>query len=109
MPTYLVIYHAPPMDMDADVDPEARQAAMDAWYGWAESMGGSLLDLGHPLAGGVRVTPEGTVESTNEVAGYSLIEGDSLEAAVASMQSHPHLTQPGTSIEVHEAQPLPGS
>ncbi|MDN4475749.1 hypothetical protein QQX09_07760 [Demequina sp. SYSU T00192] len=111
MPKYVFIYHAPPMPADAaPPEPEQVQEMMDAWYGWANSVGENLIDLGTPLSGGVHVEPDGLTGSTKEVAGYSILMADSMEAAVELAQSHPHLNMPGgCSIEVHEAEPLPGA
>ena len=68
-----------------------------------------MVDFGTPLAGGVRVTTAGTSPSTREVAGYSIIEADDLDAALTLAQGHPHLNMPGgCEIEVHEAQAIPG-
>lgn len=67
-----------------------------------------MVDFGTPLAGGVRVTTDGTSPSTREVAGYSIIEATDLDAALALAKSHPHLNMPGgCEIEVHEAQATP--
>jgi len=111
MPKYVFIYHAPPMPADAPPpDPDDVQQMMDAWHGWANSLGGGLIDLGTPLAGGIHVEPDGTSVSTKEVAGYSIVEADTMPEAVEWARSHPHLNMPGgCSIEVHEAQPLPGT
>ncbi|SEJ50536.1 YciI family protein [Demequina mangrovi] len=110
MPKYVFIYHAPPMPADAPPpDPDDVQNMMDAWYGWADSVGDALIDLGTPLGGGIHVEPDGVSLSTKEVAGYTILTADSMDAAVALAQAHPHLTMPGgCSIEVHEAMPLPG-
>ncbi len=69
-----------------------------------------MLDFGTPLAGGVRVTTEGTSPSTREVTGYTMIEAESMDAALELARNHPHLNMPGgCEIEVHEALPVPGS
>jgi hypothetical protein len=70
-----------------------------------------MIDFGTPLAGGgTRVTPDGTSPSTREVAGYSIMEAESVDAALELAQSHPHLKMPGgCEIEVHEAQAVPGT
>ena len=58
----------------------------------------------------VRVTPDGTAESTLEVAGYSILEAGSKEEALELARIHPHLQMPGgCTIEVHESQALPGT
>ena len=64
---------------------------------------------GTPLAGGMHVTKGGaTSPSTLDVTGYSLIEADSMDAALAFTNNHPHLNFPGAAIEVHELQGVPG-
>lgn len=110
MTKYLFLYHAPMPPADAmPPSQEEMQAVMGQWTAWGEKVGEGLLDFGTPLADGTRVTSEATSPSSNEVAGYSMIEAASMDAALALAQDHPHLTMPGgCTIEVHEAQPIPG-
>ena len=111
MTTFLFVYHAPMPPADATpADPAELEAVTNAWMAWAGRVGEGLIDFGAPLAGGVHVTPDGTSPSTQDVAGYSLVQADSMEAALALAEGHPHLAMPGgCTIEVHEAQPVPGS
>ena len=111
MTKYLFVYHAPVPPADATPpDPEQVDAVMGAWNAWAGKVGDRMVDFGTPLANGVRITPDGTTPSSREVAGYSIIEADSLDAAVDLAKVHPHLSMPGgCEIEVHEAQPIPGT
>ncbi len=110
MSTYVFVYHAPMTPAEATpASPEEMEAVMAQWMAWAGSVGDRMVDFGTPLAGGVRVTPDSTSPSTREVSGYSIIEADSMDDALALAQSHPHLTMPGgCEIEVHEALPVPG-
>jgi len=110
MGKYVFLYHAPMTPADATPpDPAQMEAVMGAWNEWAGKVGSGMVDFGTPLAGGTRVSPTGTAPSTREVAGYSIIEADSLDAAVELAKVHPHLTMPGgCEIEVHEAQAIPG-
>jgi hypothetical protein len=110
MTRYVFVYHAPVPPADATPpDPEQVDAVMAAWNAWAAKVGDGMVDFGTPLANGVRVTPDGTTPSTREVAGYSIIEADNLEAAVELAKVHPHLSMPGgCEIEVHESLPIPG-
>ena len=110
MSKYLFVYHAPMTPADAaPPDPAQMDAVMGEWNAWAGRVGDGMVDFGTPLAGGVRVTKDGTSPSTREVAGYSIIEADDMEAAVGLAKGHPHLDMPGgCEIEVHEAQPIPG-
>ncbi|MGH3986055.1 MAG: YciI family protein [Actinomycetes bacterium] len=110
MTKYVFIYHAPMTPAEAaPPSPEQMEAVMGEWNAWAGKVGDGMIDFGTPLAGGVRVTTNGTSRSTREVAGYSIIEAEDMEAALALAQNHPHLNMPGgCEIEVHEAQPIPG-
>jgi hypothetical protein len=110
MSKYLFVYHAPMTPADAaPPDPAQMDAVMGEWNAWAGRVGDGMVDFGTPLAGGVRVTKDGTSPSTREVACYSIIEADDMEAALELAKGHPHLDMPGgCEIEVHEAQPIPG-
>jgi len=110
MTKYLFVYHAPMTPADATPpDPEQMQAVMQAWNDWGAKVGDRLVDFGTPLDHGVQVTPDGTSPSTREVAGYSLIEADSMDEALGFAKDHPHLDMPGgCTIEIHEALPIPG-
>lgn len=110
MSKYVFIYHAPMTPADAaPPDPAQMDAVMGEWNAWAGRVGEGLVDFGTPLAGGVRVTKDGTSPSTREVAGYSIIEADDMDAALELAKVHPHLDMPGgCEIEVHEAQQVPG-
>ncbi len=110
MTRYVFIYHAPNTPADATPPtPEQMEQVMEQWNAWAEKVGGAMADFGTPLAGGVEVTPDSTRSSTREVVGYTIIEADDMDAALGLAQAHPHLHMPGgCTIEVHEAQPIPG-
>jgi hypothetical protein len=110
MTKFVYIYHAPTMPADATPpSPEQMEAVMSEWNAWAGKVGDGLVDFGTPLAGGVRVTKDGTSASEREVAGYTIIEAPDMDAALALAKDHPHLNMPGgCEIEVHEAQQIPG-
>ncbi|MDO8145256.1 MULTISPECIES: YciI family protein [Isoptericola] len=110
MARFMFVYHAP-MTPDDATPPTAEetQEVMGRWMAWADQVGERMIDFGTPLAGGVQVTPDGERPSTQDVAGYTILEADDMDAAVALARTHPHLQMPGgCTIEVHEAQPLPG-
>ena len=111
MTKFMFVYHAPMSPADAaPPDPDQMQAVMDQWMAWAGKVGDGMVDFGTPLANGVRVAADGsTSPSTREVAGYSILEADDLDGALALAKGHPHLNMPGgCEIEVHEALPVPG-
>jgi hypothetical protein len=110
MTKYLFVYHAPTQPADAkSADPAEMEPVMRQWMAWAGRVGEDMVDFGTPLAGGVQVSSAGTAPSTREVVGYTIIEAADMDAALALAENHPHLNMPGgCTIEVHEAQPLPG-
>ena len=107
MKKFIVIYHAPAeaMEMMAQATPEQREEGMKPWMAWKEACGDALLDLGNPLVGGVKLSPDGsTSASIKEVTGYSILQAESMDAAQALLKDHPHLQwSGGCDIEVHEA------
>jgi hypothetical protein len=110
MSKFLFIYHSPMTPAEAAPPaPEDMEASMEEWNAWGAKVGDGLIDFGTPLANGVRVSPGGaTAPSQREVSGYSLIEAENAEAALELAKQHPHLNMPGSEIEVHEAQQIPG-
>lgn len=109
MSRYVFIYHRPPWSAEAPAPtPEDARAGMARWMAWHDRVGDRMVDFGTPLADGVRVSSDGTTPSDRDVVGYSIVEADSLDEALALAQNHPHLdTTGGCEIEVHAALPLP--
>jgi hypothetical protein len=87
----------------ASATPEHQQAGMEAWRAWAEKTGYAIADLGTPLAHTTHVG-SGTA-GTDEVTGYSILNVGSADE-VETARRPPHLTMPGTSIEVLELIPI---
>lgn len=110
MAKFVFIYHAPTTPAEnTPTDPAEMEKVMGQWMAWAGRVGDGMVDFGTPLANGVQVTPDGTSASSREVVGYTILEADDMDAALALAKDHPHLNMPGgCSIEVHEAQPVPG-
>jgi hypothetical protein len=89
---------------------EAEQAAvMDAWNAWFGQLGAALIDGGQPFTPqATRIAPDGEIgEGADGTAasGYSIIEADSHEAAVALAKGCPVL-QGGAQITVYETFPV---
>ncbi len=111
MPKFLVLYRSnvSAAEQMSSGTPEEMQAGLDAWMSWAQGAGSSLTDMGSPL-GDARVVGDGMAASPGNVSGYSFLEADSLDAAVALVNAHPHLMTPGGAVvEVQELLPMPGS
>jgi hypothetical protein len=109
MSRYVFIYHRPAWSDDAPAPtPEESRAGMARWVAWHDRVGDRMVDFGTPLADGVRVSPGGTAASDRDVVGYSIVEADSMDEALALAEEHPHLdATDGCEIEVHAALPLP--
>ncbi len=102
MKQFMVMYMAPlaTIDMMMKASPAEVKTEMDAWSAWAEKSGKSLADMGAPLGRTKRLTSTGLSDVRNEITGYSIIEAELAEAAAKLFDGHPHLTKPGTSIDL---------
>ncbi len=101
MPKYLYVYHG---GGRPESDEEAKRV-MDAWGAWFGTIGNAIVDGGNPVGANATVKSDGTVTpggGANPASGYSLIEADSLDAAVAKARGCPILNA-GGSVEVAEA------
>jgi len=83
MPNYLFTYRVPPQPMNesmAGLDDAGRAARSEAWMGWFQSMGSSVVDIGNP------VNDASTVGKTagTRVGGYSVISAPD-EATAAEL------------------------
>jgi hypothetical protein len=76
---------------------------------WSKKAAGSIVDMGAPLGKSLRVTKGGGVSpTTNDLGGYSVVQGESKEAVAQSLKEHPHFLTPDGSIEVIELMAIPG-
>src|SRR5207248_9819108 len=103
MSKFLVLYRSsvPASEQMANATPEQMQAGMDAWKDWEKQAGEAIVDLGAPLGEGRRVG--GGAARDGYISGFSVLEADSVDAAVHLLTDHPHLHTPGdSSIEVLE-------
>lgn len=103
MPRYVVLYTAP-VSASAQMennDPAMAAEAMKAWNDWSAKAGSGMVDLGLPLGNGRKVTSSGATDAGTEVAGYSILQADDMDAAVKLMDGHPHLQMPGAAVEVY--------
>ncbi len=106
----MVIYRSPMSaeDQMANGDPEQTKAGMQAWMTWAKEAGDAVVDLGMPLGLGRHMSGSGAAPSDTDAAGYSILQGDSLDEVTRLMQRHPHLTVPGNTVDVLRILAMPG-
>ncbi|UCG40164.1 MAG: hypothetical protein JSV07_06775 [Acidimicrobiia bacterium] len=93
MKKFVLLAHGP-----MEHTPEFRDAHMRWW----SSMAGNVTDSGNPLFNGRNVSADSSVtEVTGDpVAGYSIIEAESLEDAIALLDGCP------MDMWVYEAMPM---
>lgn len=100
MAKYVFAYHG---GSHPTTDEEVK-AVMAAWTSWLEGMGSAVVDGGNPVGPSKTVSTNGVEEGggSNPLSGYSLIEADSMEAALAHAKNCPIISSQGT-VEVAEA------
>jgi len=82
--------------------PEDGEAMMQKWMAWMGSMGDAMLNPGNPVGMSKTVSAGGVEDNggANPLSGFSVVEADSIEAAVEMSKGCPHLEM-GT-IEIAE-------
>ena len=84
---------------------EENAAVMADWGAWYESMGGDVVDGGNPFGHSKSIGGDGKINdgpaSSPPATGYTIINSDSLDAAMAKVKNHPHLKY-GGQISVYE-------
>lgn len=111
MKKFVVLYIATQsaQELMAESSPEAAQEGMKAWMQWADRAGDALVDLGTPLGAGKEVTSTGVADTESTVGGYSVLQAENMDGALALLEGHPHLMLPGASIRAYEALDMPGT
>jgi hypothetical protein len=111
MKKYLAFYTSP-VDASQQMamsSPEEQAKGMELWMQWAKKCGDKLIDLGAPLTGGQKLTPEGVSASNLKLTGYSILQAENMEEVKTLMQAHPHLGwNPDCTIEIYETMSIPG-
>jgi hypothetical protein len=110
---FIVMYLIPTAVMDdwKKIDPEKRKAdeekLMGEWSAWTKDHAKMILDTN---AGGKTklVMASGVSDFRNDIILYSIVEAGSLEEAAKSLENHPHLQIPQSSIQVMEIRPMNG-
>jgi hypothetical protein len=103
MPKFLLIYHGQP-DIQT---PEDGAKHMAAWKAWNASLGAAFVDPGLPVGISKTITPNGIEDhgGPNPASGMTVIQADTMDAAIDLARDCPHLSGSGT-IEIAEAMDL---
>ena len=96
MPKFVLAYHG-------SKRPENPAQYMSRWGAWVDGLGAAFVNPGLPLGKSKTVSGDGVIDGggPNPLAGFSIVEAESMEAAVVMAQGCPHLDI-GT-IEIAEA------
>jgi hypothetical protein len=113
---YMALYTGTPQtaaqsgwDKLSDSERQQREkAGMDAWMAWGETHKASIVAEGGPLGKTKRVDKNGVADTSNNVAGYIIVEAESHEAAAKMFENHPHFAIfPGDAVEIMPCKPIP--
>jgi hypothetical protein len=86
----------------------AEKAGMEAWMQWGQTHHKAVVDHGGPLGKTKRVTKDGVKDIKNQMAGYTILQAESHEAAAKLFLGHPHfMIFPGDGVEIMECLPIP--
>ncbi len=105
MPQYMITY----LGGDQPSSPEEAKQHMSKYREWLSSLGDSAVSPANPLKGTSTVNSDRTVTtgSTTSMSGFTIIEADSMEAALLMAKACPFLDI-GGSLEVSELIEMPG-
>ncbi|MDB5245326.1 MAG: hypothetical protein JWN90_431 [Parcubacteria group bacterium] len=93
MKKFIALYMMPVGAMEEmmkNSTPEQRQEGMAKWMNWMEEHKADLADQGSAFGKNTRVTKNGSEEVRNEMGGYSIIQAESKEEAIAIAQTSPN-------------------
>ena len=105
MAQYMISY----LGGDQPSSPEEGKQHFAKYKEWLSSLGDSAVSPANPLKNKRTVNPDGTVTTggTTTMSGYTIIEVDSMDAALEIAKACPFLDING-SLEVSELMQMPG-
>lgn len=105
MARYLIVY----LGGDQPATPEEGQQHFAKYMEWLSSLGDAAVSPANPLKDTNTISPDGKVSSggVSTMSGYTIVEADSMEAALSMSKACPFL-EIGGSLEVSELMQMPG-
>lgn len=95
MAKYMLLYTG---GMGMAASPEEQEKIMAEWGAWYGKMGEAVVDGGAPFGESKHLAGNGVAEGPlgdTPATGYTVIEADSIDAAAAACEGHPHLSHGG--------------
>ncbi len=104
MTKFVFAYHGGPSSMS----PEEGKAHMAQWMAWMQGLGDAVVDPGLPVGKSKTVSRDGVTDDggSNPLSGFTVVQADTIEAAVDMAKRCPHVAIGGT-IEVAPAFDMP--
>ncbi len=105
MPKYLIAY----LGGEQPASPDEGRRHFARYQEWLQSLGDAAVSPANPFRETHRVHPDGSTSAGSAAAmsGYTLIEAESIDAALAIARRCPFLEVGGT-LEVSEIGEMPG-
>ena len=105
MPQFFITYLGSPKPSSA----EEGKKHMNKYMDWLASLGDAALSPANPLKGTTTINADGSIsnESRSTISGFTIIDVESLEGALAIAKACPYL-EIGGSLEVSEIMKMPG-
>ena len=106
MPQYVIVY----IGGKHPSTPEEGKQHFGKYLEWIASLGEAAISPANPLKETCTVNPDGSVRpgGSSTMSGYTIIESESMDTALAAAKSCPFLDI-GGSLEVSELMQMPGS
>jgi hypothetical protein len=108
---FLILYRSP---MSAEqrmkqASPDQMKGSMQEWMDWKSRNEDAVIDFGMPLKGDKYIAGGVVKDSDSDIRGFTLIQADSVDAAVELLKDHPHFKNPNApAMELLEFLPMPG-
>jgi hypothetical protein len=113
MKKFMAIYTGsatPEQRLTMQADQARMQAGMEAWGKWMQDHGAAFVDAGGPLSKTKRVDNSGTIDTSNNMSAYVIVQAETHEEAARMFEGHPHFAIfPGDGVDIMECLPIPGS
>ena len=105
MPQYIITY----LGGNQPASPEEGKQHFAKYKAWLSSLGDAAVSPANPFKNTSTVNADGSVTagSTTSMSGYTIIEAETIEAALAIAKACPFLDI-GGSLEVSELMQMPG-
>lgn len=105
MTQYVIVY----LGGNQPSTPEEGKQHFAKYMEWISSLGEAAVSPANPLKDTMTVNPDGTVTTggTTTMSGYTIIEADSMDAALSIAGACPFLDI-GGSLEVSQLMKMPG-